>query len=230
MLGAELRGRRPARLLVHRADGATIASGTVRAARAALGGAIAGDVPVVGGTSSFFSELNRAAPDPEGLDAVAFAISPQVHAVDERSIMDTLEIQGQVARRASELSGGLPIVVSPIVLEGHDGSAFADAWSVGSVAAIAATGVAASLTFAHPTDHLLALMALRDAELHEVEVSDPRRTAALAVAANGGVVLMVANVTGRSQPFAVGRRERAVLGPYEVRVVEDVEEAATASS
>jgi D-apionolactonase len=222
---ASLHGLRIARLLVHRASGAAIGSGLVGATRAALGDAIADDVAVVGGTSSFFSELNRAVPDVDGMDAVAFGVSPQVHASDERSIMETLEIQGQVARQASELAGGVPVVVSPITLEDHGGSAFADAWTVGSVAELAAAG-AASLTYALSTDHLSMLMRLRGGELLEVDVADPRRAAALAVTADGSRTLMVANLTDRPQQLTVDGRERPALSPYEVRS----EEAATASS
>ncbi len=152
-----------ARVLIHLRSGATIPGSLARHVRTRLGAGLDG-VPIVGGTSSFFSELNRLPPDGEHLDAVGFGISATVHASDERSMMETLEIQRDVARRAGELAGGVPIVVSPIVLDTHVGTPFADAWTIGSVASLAAAGVA-SMTYAVAAPALVHAISLRDQEL-----------------------------------------------------------------
>jgi hypothetical protein len=185
----------------------------VHAIREQLGTSVDG-VPIVGGTSDFFSELNRHPPDGVFVDAIAFSIRPTVHATDRRSIMETLEIQGQVVRQARALANDLPIVISPVTLDQHVGTPFADAWTIGSVAALTDAGVA-SLTYETATPTLARVMGLRDAELMDVTVSHPERVAALAA----GTTVVVANLTPAPQRIRVDDGALDPLTPYEVRVV-----------
>jgi hypothetical protein len=202
-----------ARLIVQLADRTTTPGRLVRSVRARLDGVVADDVPVVGGTRDHFSELNRTPPDGAGVDAIAFSISPTVHASDERSILETLEIQGDVVRRARELANGLPIVVSPVMLPRHLGRGFADAWTIGSVAAFAAAG-AESITYTDSTPALAVATALRGEELIEATSSHPQR---VAVVATGGARIIV-NLTPRPERFRfAGGDEELRLTPYEVR-------------
>jgi D-apionolactonase len=212
-IAPSLTGLPLARVLIHLTSGATTPGALVREVRARLGERTAG-VPVVGGTSSHFSELNRLPPDTNGVDAVAFAVSPTVHARDERSMMETLEIQTEVARQAQSLAHGLPLVVSPVAIEAHVGTPFADAWTVGSVAALAAGG-AVSLTYAAPTPALSVMMGLRDLVLANVTVSHPQRIAAIAV----GSSMVIANLTPQEQRIRVSDDGYRPMYPYEVRVV-----------
>ncbi len=212
-IAPSLRGLPLARVLVHLTSGVTIPRALVRQVRAQLGEGAAG-VPFAGGTSSHFSELNRLPPDTEGLDAVAFAVSPTVHARDERSMMETLEIQTEVARQAQRLAHGLPLVVSPVSLDAHVGTPFADAWTVGSVASLVAGG-ATSLTYARPTPSLAVMMGLRGLALAGVTVSQPQRVAAIAA----GTFVLIANLTPEEQRIRVGDDEHGTMRPYEVRVV-----------
>lgn len=200
------------RVLIHRSDGRTISGALVRSVAERLG-AVVGRVPIVGGTPDHFSELNRHPPDRGSADAVAFAISPTVHSSDERSMMETLQIQGQVVRRAGELAGGLPVVVSPIRLGAHSGTPFADAWTVGSVAALTAAG-AASLTYQEASPALNRVMAWRSADLLDVEVSHPGRVAALAT----DVGVLLSNLTPSAQRLVIDGAEEPILAPYEVRI------------
>jgi D-apionolactonase len=199
------------RILIHLESGATIPGELVRAIRERLGTSVDG-VPVVGGTSDFFSELNRHPPDGVFVDAIAFSISPTVHATDRRSIMATLESQSQVVRQARALSNGLPIVVSPVTLNEHVGTPFADAWTIGSVSSLAGAG-AASLTYTHATPALAEVVALMGAEMLDVEVTPPGRVAALATAH----ALLVTNLTPVPQRFELAGIEQPALAPYEVR-------------
>ena len=153
-------------------------------------------------------------PDNDDLDAVAFGISPTVHARDERSMMETLEIQTEIARQARDAAHGLPLVVSPVVLDAHAGTRFADAWTVGSVASLVAGG-AVSLTYASPTRALAVMMGLRGLMLADVTLSQPQRV--VAIAAGGSVV--IANLTPDEQRIRVGNDEHDAMRPYEVRVV-----------
>ena len=66
------------------------------------------------GTNHFFAELNRGCPPTSGMDAVAYSVNPEVHAFDNVSMVENLEAQASSVASARQISGGLPIVVSPV--------------------------------------------------------------------------------------------------------------------
>jgi hypothetical protein len=211
-----LRGRAVDRVLVHRKDQRTTPAEFVRAVGERLAATERG-IELAGGTSTFFSELNRNPPTPTPGQAVAFAISPQVHGSDERDMLESLAIQALLCRQVRHL-GADRIVVSPVTLTGYEGTRFADAWTFGSLAALLAGGVASITCDAAPA--VVDLLARRrGADLLDVSVSDPRRLAALGVRRNDAVELRVANLVADMQPFVVDDREQPALGPYEVRAV-----------
>ena len=227
-----------ARVLLLRRSGATAGGAFVSRLRPHLGPLAS--APVGGGTASHFSELNRAEPDPSGLDALALAVSPEVHDADECSIMRTLEIQAQVGARVRTLADGADVVVSPLTLAAHDpaapddeidarvGSDFAAAWTVGSADALSSAGVR-SVTLHERADRTVLvseglarafrlLSARAGRELDAIDASDVRRVCAIAAV---GMPLLLANLTPRTQEvrlegMASGGR---VLGPYEVAEV-----------
>jgi hypothetical protein len=228
-----------ARFMLLRRSGATAGGAFVSRLRPHLGQLAS--APVGGGTASHFSELNRAEPDPSGLDALAFAVSPQVHEVDDASIMRTLEIQPQVGARVRHLAAGADVVISPLTLAAHDpaapddaidarvGSDLAAAWTVGSVCALATVGVGsltlhecADLTVlaSAPLARAFKLLSMRTGrKLDALEISDRRRVSALATES---MPLLLANLTPHPQEVRVewtnaGSR---VLRPYEVAEVD----------
>jgi D-apionolactonase len=67
-----------------------------------------------GGTDANFAELNRTRPSVAVLDLVFFAAHPQVHAADDRSIMENLEGLAPAVRTAIRFSGGKPVCLSPL--------------------------------------------------------------------------------------------------------------------
>jgi hypothetical protein len=69
-----------------------------------------------GGTDANFAELNRTRPPAEVLDMVFFSAHPQVHAVDDRSLMENLEGLAPAVRTAIGFSGGKTVCVSPLTL------------------------------------------------------------------------------------------------------------------
>jgi D-apionolactonase len=131
-------------------------------------------VPIGGGTNLYFAELNRSRPNPAGLDAVAYSINPQVHASDERSLVENLEAQGDTVVTARSFCGELPVVVSPVTLkprfnpdavgpepapgvgelpsavDPRQMSLFAAAWTLGSIKQLAEAG-AVSVTYYETT-------------------------------------------------------------------------------
>jgi hypothetical protein len=104
-------------------------------------------------------------------------------------------------------------VVSPVRLDAHSGTRFADAWTAGSIAALTTAG-AVSLTYQEATPALNRAMAWQGAELLDVALSHPGRVAALAT--NAGVLL--ANLTPSPQRLTIDGDDEPTLAPYEVRI------------
>jgi D-apionolactonase len=73
-------------------------------------------VPVGGGTPFNFAELNRNRPPAGSMDVLTFAVSPQVHARDDLSIMENLEAQADVVRTIRDVAPGVPVSVGPVTL------------------------------------------------------------------------------------------------------------------
>jgi D-apionolactonase len=112
----ELRGKLAdlppiARWLVFHQREKTTPAWLLEQARAALPGA-----PVGGGTNVYFTELNRSRPPLELVDVVAYSINPQVHAFDNRSLVETLAAQGATVASARAFCGDRPLAVSPVTL------------------------------------------------------------------------------------------------------------------
>lgn len=159
-------------LVFHETEPATAAK-WIEIARRALLPSIP-NVPICGGTNLNFAEINRLRPDLSELDGVAYAINPQVHSFDERSLVENLEGQRETVTSARAFCGRQPIVISPITLkprfnpdavgpeppplpgelpsavDARQMSLFAAAWTVGSIKQLAEAG-ASSLTFYETT-------------------------------------------------------------------------------
>ena len=127
------------------------------------------DTPLGGGTDYYFTELNRTRPEVERMDAISYSIIPQVHAFDDISLVETLEVQAETVESANALAGGKPVVVSPVTLrrrfnpfaigeeakpnhklpdavDPRQPSLLGAAWTVGSLKYLAEAG-AASVTY-----------------------------------------------------------------------------------
>lgn len=134
--------------------------------------------PIGAGSDSNFCELNReqafgrfASGDS---DFIFWSLNPQVHAFDHRSIMETLEAQATTLWSACAFAAGRPLTISPVTLKqrfnpvatGQESgvapdelppqvdprqlSLFGAAWTLGSIAALAATDID-SVTFYETT-------------------------------------------------------------------------------
>jgi hypothetical protein len=126
---------------------------------------LANHCPVGGGSDGAFVDLNAARPGAEDVDVVAYPVSPQAHAFDERSLVETLPIQGVTVENARSFCPGRPIAITPVTLLPRSGGAaissvgglapdvdvrqaslFGAAWTLGSVAHLSAAG-ADSVTY-----------------------------------------------------------------------------------
>ena len=161
------------RILVFHQQEQTTSQPWVQQVRDRIGPHMPG-VPIGGGTNLYFAELNRSRPNTAGLDAVAYAINPQVHASDERSLVENIEPQRDTVTTARTFCGSLPLVVGPVTLkprfnpdavgpepaprpgelpsavDPRQMSLFAAAWTVGSIKQLAEAG-AASVTYYETT-------------------------------------------------------------------------------
>ena len=115
------------------------------------------------GTNDNFTELNRNRLSTSGLDFVSYGVHPQVHAFDNRSMVETLDTQGDTVRTAKSFAGSVPIHVSPVTLrqranpyahqladriqtddqraDPRQPSLWAAGWTLGSVKYLAEAGV-----------------------------------------------------------------------------------------
>lgn len=63
-----------------------------------------------------FVDLNRARPDDKSVEAVGFAINPQIHAFDDASIVETLPIHADAVNSTRAFAGDRPLVIGPITM------------------------------------------------------------------------------------------------------------------
>lgn len=150
------------------AGGSPVAQ-VLSAARAALH-EVDPSIPFCAGTNTDFIFMKRSFPPLEQTDRLTFAICPQVHAFDNASLVETLEVQGDAVRSARRLSQGRPVCVSPVTLkmrfnpyatgpapdlppgalppqvDARQMSLFGAAWTLGSFKYLAEAG-AASVTY-----------------------------------------------------------------------------------
>ncbi len=120
-----------------------------------------------GGTDGHFADLNRSRPSTQGLDRVSFALTPQVHAFDDATLVECFASLRDLADTARSFAAPASLGISPISLrprvdkrplasrdpqeppftdDPRQRSAFAAAWLLGFVTHAAAAGFA-SLTF-----------------------------------------------------------------------------------
>ena len=75
------------------------------------------NVAIGGGTDYYFTQLNRFRPPTDPLDFVSFSTNPQVHAFDDRSLLENNQTLPHILETARHLAGELPVYVSPITLK-----------------------------------------------------------------------------------------------------------------
>lgn len=69
-----------------------------------------------GGADGSFADFNRNPFDYKQVDFVTYAVTPQVHAFDELTLLENIDGQPPTVRTARHLTGGKPVHISPITL------------------------------------------------------------------------------------------------------------------
>jgi hypothetical protein len=105
----------PLRLLVLSAGTAATPPGLVALARQRLGGA-GGEAEFAAGTYGNFTELNRNRGPVGQAGTLCYSVTPQVHAFDDTSLIETLPTQAEQVRSLREFAGDARVAVTPVTL------------------------------------------------------------------------------------------------------------------
>lgn len=151
---------------VIRPDEKVTARATIDAWRSALGP----DLPWGCGTNLYFTELNRERPDTQGLAWTTFSVNPQVHAADDRTVLQNTATLAVIADNAADLAGSTQTHVGPVSLrprfnpnatdpaadvsntalpadvDARQRESFAAAWTALSVRSLAIPGTVSAVT------------------------------------------------------------------------------------
>jgi D-apionolactonase len=98
--------------MVLRSDEKVTSRREVDRARAVLGE----DLPWCIGSDHYFTEINRQPPATHSLSWMAFSLNPQVHADDDRSVMQNTASHADIARDAALIAGQARVHVGPVSL------------------------------------------------------------------------------------------------------------------
>ena len=209
----------------------------IAAVRRALAG-VDGQAKFLSGTTANFAALNRCRPDPSAIDGACFPLNPQVHAFDNRSMVENLPAQRAVLQSARAFLRRLPVSVSPVTLKREpdcrQASLFGAAWTLGSLKYLAEGG-AASVTYyettgprgvmaggtggVYPLYHVLADVAeFAGAQVVHSRSSEPLLLESLALRSPNGTRLLLANLSAEQQQVRV---TADACGPVRVRELDE---------
>jgi hypothetical protein len=74
-------------------------------------------IPIGTGTNCNFAQLNRSRPDFKDIDFITFAIHPQEHASDERTLIENTAAQQYAVQSATKFKMQVPVIVSPVTIQ-----------------------------------------------------------------------------------------------------------------
>jgi hypothetical protein len=145
-------------------------------------------VLVGAGTNAYFTEINRAHP-PKEIELLCYSLNPQVHASDNRTLVENLEGLEATVESARLIAENIPMAVGPVTLrprfnpyatgpepetpagelparvDPRQMSLFGAGWTLGSLKALAKPGVR-SLTYYETTGRLGVMEREKDPPLH----------------------------------------------------------------
>ena len=145
-------------------------------------------VHVGAGSNAYFAEINRAHP-PKNVELLCYSVNPQVHASDNRTLIENLEGLEATVESARLIGDNHPMAISPVTLrprfnpnatgaepdtptgelparvDPRQMSLFGAGWTLGSLKALAKPGVM-SLTYYETTGRLGVMEREKDPPLH----------------------------------------------------------------
>jgi len=200
-----------ARLLVFPADGRVTRAEACAVARQVLGGAAV----IGGGSNANFAELNRNRGIVSSLDVVSWTVNPQVHAVDETTMIENLEGQCPAVRTARTFAGTRPLSASPVLVPPFPASA---AWLIASLKHLLEAGID-SVTYQTDEPVLNDICRLAPTSIVPSRSSEPSAADALCVEKSGTIHAWTVNF--RAEPKKIRIADRTLLvEPYGVQRIE----------
>lgn len=193
------------------------------------------------GTSGDFKDLNRNRFDASGFDFVSYSAHPQVHAADDRTLIENIDGIRETGRSAGLLYPAKVIHLSPVTLrnpaqqkpDDRQKSDVAGLWTFGALRAAAEGGVSSITLFEtigdngfvshdgspYPVyDILEKVLRFRNHEMIVLRNSEPLLIDAMLFTNDNSTTLMLANYTDDLQTIRYGRNEFQVL-PLQVQEV-----------
>jgi hypothetical protein len=153
------------------------------------------------GTRGNFAELNRSRPDTTHADGVCFPVNPQVHATDDRTIVENLAALGTVVECAQAIAPGKRVAVTPVYLDAkRHRSWFGAAWAVATLKHFAEAG-ASSITYDFPYEIFGAIAGA--SSVVPCRSSDPLAVEALAVTQRGVLRVFLVNFSAEERRIDV---------------------------
>ncbi len=233
----------------------------LKLARAALKD-VAGKAQFGGAKMTNYVEINRDRPTNDELDLVSFNITPQIHAFDNLSMVETLPIQGAAVRSARQFLGQRPLLIGPITLRPpladqkpapgelppdvdlRQSSAFAAAWTVGSVKSLAEAGARSATYYetvgwkglmewdappkrpapvpTKPGEVFPVYQVFREladfsgGNVQQLDSTEPQAVVGLSLSNLGKRCILLANLTDRKQPALL----RGLSGPAKIALLD----------
>ena len=211
-----LQSSRPpiSRWLVFNAEGTTTPV-DVSVFRTALSRLYPG-VPLGGGSNTNFAELNRHRQAIGDLDFVSWAINPQRHAVDERTLIENLQGQRPTVETARSFCAGRSLAISTVTLRCP--TPVAAGWVVGSLKHLAEAGVQ-SVTYRAVPGAEKVFSLIEDFAPERViasRSSDPLSAECLVLRNGRKIRILLANFLASQQEVLIPGGRSQTLEPYGV--------------
>jgi hypothetical protein len=74
--------------------------------------------PVVAGSRAHFTELNRAWNSiPREVHGITFSTTPLFHSLGTEQLIESIAVQGTIARQAVDMADGMPVHIGPLTLQ-----------------------------------------------------------------------------------------------------------------
>ena len=203
------------RWLLFNAEGTTTPASAVSMFRTALSRLYPG-VPLGGGSNTNFAELNRNRQAIGDLDFVSWAINPQQHAVDERTLIENLQGQRPTVDTARSFCAGRPLAISAVTLPCP--APVAAGWIVGSLKHLAEAGVQ-SVTYRDIPGAEKVLSLIEDFAPERAiasRSSDPLSAECLVLRNGRKIRILLANFLDSEQQVLIPGARRETLEPYGV--------------
>lgn len=173
-----------------------------------------------------FIEFNRTRTLPDGAWGIAFGATPQVHAFDERTIMENAHGISDLVKNAKEFIGDKPVAIGPLALKNRrqdyedrlEGS-LGPVWLLASILSTSEGGADAvcALNESDFNDGLLSVVRLlrQAGQIRLLHSDEPYR--AMGFQADGGATTVIVNL----RPYAtlVHFKGDHELEPYEIRIL-----------